>query len=38
MYVEKVAKEEIPNVEIPTGVPIVYNFDKKMVLLDKKLL
>jgi len=38
MYVEKVAEEEIPNVEIPTGVPIVYNFDKKMVLLDKKLL
>lgn len=38
MYVEKVSKEEIPSVEIPTGVPIVYTFDKKMILLDKKLL
>lgn len=38
MYVENVSKEEIPNVEIPTGVPIVYTFDKKMILLDKKLL
>ena len=38
MYVENVSKEEIPNLEIPTGVPIVYTFDKKMILLDKKLL
>jgi 2,3-bisphosphoglycerate-dependent phosphoglycerate mutase len=38
MYVENVSKEEIPNLEIPTGVPIVYTFDKKMILLNKKLL
>lgn len=38
MYVENISKEEIPNVEIPTGVPIVYTFDDKMNLIDKKLL
>ena len=38
MYVEKVSEEDIPGVEIPTGVPIVYYFDKNMILSDKKLL
>jgi len=38
MYVENVSKEEIPTLEIPTGVPIVYSFDGKMNLIDKKLL
>jgi len=38
MYVENVSKEEIPTLEIPTGVPIVYTFDEKMNLIDKKLL
>jgi len=38
MYVENISEKEIPNVEIPTGVPIIYTFDKKMILLDKKLL
>jgi len=38
MYVENVSEEKIPNVEIPTGVPIVYTFDEQMNLLDKKLL
>ena len=38
MFVENISKKEIPNVEIPTGKPIVYTFDKKMNLIDKKLL
>lgn len=38
MYIENVSEREIPNVEIPTGVPIVYTFDKNMNLIDKKLL
>ncbi len=29
-YVENISDEEIPNVEIPTGVPIVYTFDSQM--------
>ena len=38
MFVEKISEEDIPTVEIPTGVPIVYTFDKEMNLLEKKLL
>jgi len=38
MYVENISEKDIPNVEIPTGVPIVYNFDENMKLLEKKLL
>jgi 2,3-bisphosphoglycerate-dependent phosphoglycerate mutase len=38
MYVENVSKEKIPTVEIPTGAPIMYTFDKNMNLVDKKLL
>jgi 2,3-bisphosphoglycerate-dependent phosphoglycerate mutase len=38
MYIENISKKEIPNVEIPTGVPIVYNLDKNMDLIDKNLL
>jgi len=37
-YVENISDEEIPKVEIPTGVPIVYNFDNAMTLLKKTLL
>jgi 2,3-bisphosphoglycerate-dependent phosphoglycerate mutase len=29
-YVENISDKEIPNVEIPTGVPIVYTFDSQM--------
>jgi 2,3-bisphosphoglycerate-dependent phosphoglycerate mutase len=29
-YVENITDKEIPNVEIPTGVPIVYTFDSQM--------
>lgn len=38
MFVEKISEEKIPSVEIPTGVPIVYTFDRQMNLLEKKLL
>jgi 2,3-bisphosphoglycerate-dependent phosphoglycerate mutase len=38
MYVEKISEEDIPNVEIPTGIPILYIFDNKMNLKEKKLL
>ena len=38
MHLENISEKDIPNVEIPTGVPIVYTFDKNMNLLDKKFL
>ena len=38
MYIENISEEKIPTVEIPTGVPIVYTFDKNMNLVDKKFL
>ena len=38
MYVENISEQEIPSVEIPTGVPIVYTFDGQMNMVDKKLL
>ncbi len=38
MHVENISKEDIPNVEIPTGIPIVYDFDENMNLLKKNLL
>jgi len=34
-HIEKISDKEIPNVEIPTGIPIVYTFDKKMNVLSK---
>ena len=37
-YVENISDTEIPNVEIPTGVPIVYTFDSQMKLQKKVLL
>jgi 2,3-bisphosphoglycerate-dependent phosphoglycerate mutase len=37
-YVENISDKEIPNVEIPTGVPIVYTFDAQMKLQKKTLL
>jgi 2,3-bisphosphoglycerate-dependent phosphoglycerate mutase len=37
-YVENISDEKIPEVEIPTGVPIVYTFDKAMTLQKKELL
>ena len=38
MHVEKISEQEIPGLEIPTGVPIVYSYDENMSLIDKKLL
>jgi len=38
MFVENISEKEIPTVEIPTGVPIVYTFDENMNMVDKKLL
>lgn len=37
-FVENISDNEIPTVEIPTGVPIVYTFDKEMTLVNKMLL
>ncbi|MCU0849658.1 MAG: 2,3-bisphosphoglycerate-dependent phosphoglycerate mutase [Candidatus Thermoplasmatota archaeon] len=37
-YVETISDEEIPKVEIPTGVPIVYTFDSQMKVRQKTLL
>ena len=37
MFVENVSKDDIPNVEIPTGVPIIYTFDDQMNVIDKQL-
>jgi 2,3-bisphosphoglycerate-dependent phosphoglycerate mutase len=36
-YVETISDEEIPEVEIPTGVPIVYTFESNMKLQNKRL-
>lgn len=38
MYLEKIPKKDVPNLEIPTGIPIIYTFNNKMTLIDKKLL
>ena len=37
-YVENISDQEIPNVEIPTGLPIIYTFDFQMKLQKKLLL
>lgn len=37
-YVENISDEKIPEVEIPTGVPIVYTLDKIITLQKKELL
>ena len=37
-YVENISDKDIPNVEIPTGVPIIYTFDPQMMLQKKMLL
>jgi bisphosphoglycerate-dependent phosphoglycerate mutase len=38
MYVEDISEKEIPNVEIPTGIPIKYVYDNKMNIKKKELL
>ncbi len=37
-YVENISDKDIPNVEIPTGVPIIYTFNPQMTLQKKMLL
>ena len=37
-FVENISDEEIPNVEIPTGIPIIYTFDEEMKIVDKKII
>ncbi len=37
-YVENISDTDIPTVEIPTGVPIIYTFDSQMKLQKKELL
>ena len=38
MSLDKLSKEEVIKLEIPTGVPIVYEFDKKGEVLSKRIL
>jgi 2,3-bisphosphoglycerate-dependent phosphoglycerate mutase len=38
MYIENISENDIPNLEIPTGVPILYVFDEKMNLIKKEFL
>ena len=38
MHIENISSSDIPNVEIPTGVPIMYVFDDKMNIKEKKFL
>ena len=38
MDLDKLSKEEVLNLNIPTGVPIVYEFDKNLNILSKKTL
>lgn len=38
MEIEKLTPEQILNVEIPTGIPLVYEFDSQLKLLSKKIL
>ena len=35
MFIENISEREIPNVEIPTGVPIVYKFDDDLKYIEK---
>jgi 2,3-bisphosphoglycerate-dependent phosphoglycerate mutase len=36
MHVENIPEQEIPKLEIPTGVPIVYTYDENMNLINKE--
>jgi len=38
MHAENISEKDIPNLEIPTGVPISYTLDKNMKISEKKLL
>ncbi len=38
MYLENISKKEIPHVELPTGLPIVYDLDNNLHVIRKKTL
>ena len=38
MYLENISEQNIPTVEIPTGIPIVYTFEKNLKNFNKQLL
>jgi len=38
MHLENISEQDIPNLEIPTGIPIVYKLDKNMKILEKRLI
>jgi len=38
MFLENISERDIPNIEIPTGIPIVYKLDKNMKIIEKKLM
>jgi len=38
MFLENISEQDIPNLEIPTGVPIIYKLDKNMKIMEKKLM
>lgn len=38
MYLESISPDAIENVEIPSGVPIMYQFDSELQVLDKRML
>lgn len=38
MHLEDISQEEIPNLNIPTGVPYVYTLDSDLKIIDKKYL
>jgi len=35
-FIENISDEEIPKLEVPTGVPILYEFDKNMKMVNKR--
>ena len=37
MHLDKLSKEEVLNLELPTGIPVVYMFDKKGKILSKQI-
>lgn len=38
MYLENISEEMIPTLEIPTGIPIIYEFNNSMKIINKKTL
>lgn len=38
MYLDRLSKEEVPNLELATGIPIVYDIDEEKKVIDKVIL